>query len=86
MKKNSEIRGFSENSHPCLFLVSGFREKDLLRIGKKYKKLLNYSIKNTDDTVLVQVSPRNINTKFEANSCSNLKEEITYVILQNDIE
>ena len=62
------------------FLISGYIEEDFLRIGQKLHKITNNSMKNRGSTTiltnLVGVHPRNIHTKFEANPCSGLREEV----------
>ena len=59
------------------FLISGFIE-DFLRIGQKLHKIAHNAMKNRGSssilTNLVGVHPRNIQTKFEANPCSGLRE------------
>ena len=49
-----------------------------LRIGQKLHKITHNSMKNRGSTPiltnLVGVHPSNINTKFEANPCSGLRE------------
>ena len=50
------------------------------RIGQKLHKITHNSMKNRGSTPiltnLVGVHPRNIHTKFEANPCSGLREEV----------
>ena len=55
-------------------------EEDFLRIGQKLHKITRNSMKNRGSTPiltnLVGVHRRNIHTKFEANPCSGLREEV----------
>ena len=61
-------------------MISGkwFQKANLLRIGQKLHKIKHNSMKNIGSTPiltnLVEVQPRNINTKFEANPYSSLVE------------
>ena len=55
-------------------------KKIFLRIGQKLHKITHNSIKKMGSTPilrnLVGVHQRNIHTKFEANPCSGLREEV----------
>ena len=61
-------------------------KKIFKKIAKKYTKLPIIQNRGSTPiwTILVVGNTRDINTKFEATSCSGLKE-VKYVILQSDI-
>ena len=72
-----------------VFLISCFIE-DILRIGQKLHKTTNNSIENMGSTPIltdfVGVHPRNIHTKFEANTCSGSREEVKNGISRSHIQ
>ena len=70
------------------FLVTGLREKDLLRIGQKLHKIIILPSKSRGSipilTNLVGLQPKNIHTKFDANLCGGLREVETVLDCYNN--